>query len=126
MDPDSPISSTRWTRFTWLCAASPSIVLLLFVTMALHVRLGYGRWPQDAIDNFPALHFQIHEWMFLEAILFSVFAPMPLLGTLIWHRRLGIRLKESALRVAVYLTGCIAAFGILATVPARFVTWFLD
>lgn len=126
MDSDSPFSSTRWTRFTWLCAASPLFVLLLFVTMALHVRLGYGRWPQDAIDDFPALHFRLHEWMFLEAILFSVFAPMPLLGALIWHRRLGMRLQQFILRILVYVTGWVATFAILATVPARFVTWYLD
>lgn len=126
MNSGSPFPSSWWTRFTWLCALSPLVVLLLFSTMALHIRLGYGRWPQDAIDDFPALHFQLHEWMFLEAILFSVFAPMPLLGTLIWHRRLGMRLQQSTLLVAVCLTGWIGTFGILAIVPARFVTWFLD
>ena len=94
--------------------------------MALHIRLGYGRWPQDAIDYFPALHFQLHEWMFLEAILFSVFAPMPLLGALIWHRRLGMRLQQFTLLIFVYVTGWVATFAILATVPARFVTWFVD
>lgn len=94
--------------------------------MALHIRLGFGYWPDQAIDHYPALLFRVHVWLFVAANLFAVFAAIQLLFTLIQHRRLGVHWRQVVVQGLAYVGGWVALFVVTANVPARFVTWLLD
>jgi len=118
--------TARRVRFTWLCALSPAVLLLVSITMALHIRLGFGFWPDQSLDSFPAFDFRVHDWLFIASVLFAGFAPIHLLVTLIHYRELGFTLRQFALQALVWIVGWVVFFAVVSTVPARFVTWFTD
>jgi len=119
------IPSTR-ARFTWLCAVSPYALLFAFSTMALHVRLGFGYWPDQAVDHFPAVHFMVHECMFLAVMLFAIYAVIHLAVTFIHHRAFGVKLKVIMSQMLLSAIGWVTLFVVIENAPARFVTWFTD
>ena len=126
MNPQNTSPSAARTQFSWLCALSPTFLLLVAITMALHIRLGFGYWPEQAVSNFPALHFRVHDWLFIAAALFAVFAPIHLLVTLIHRRQLGVCARLLAILAVVYATGWVAFFVAVSSLPAKYVTWFMD
>jgi hypothetical protein len=109
-----------------MCALSPAVLLLVSITMALHIRLGFGHWPDQAVLSFPAFHFRVHDWLFIAAMLSAVFALIHLLVTLVHHRQLGVGLRQVAAQALVYVAGWVAFFVVASIIPARFVSWFLD
>ena len=64
---------------TWLCAALPLIAFLVFFSMALHVRLSMGRWPNDALEiKDMSAGLALHGFFFAVMFLFGGFAAAPL------------------------------------------------
>jgi len=122
----------RRRRFTWSCSLAPAAFLVVFITMAVHIRLGIGYWPDPSLNNqslnsFPGLLLRIHNWGFMAAILFGFFvAPIHLVVTLIHYRELGFRLRGIAAHAVAYLLSTVVFFLVIVHAPAWFVTWFTD
>jgi len=119
--------TTRQARFTWSCSRAPIGFLVVFATLAFHIRLGLGYWPDQSIKRFPDLILRVHSWVFIGTILFSFFiAPIHLVVTGIHFRQIGMRLGQLITCGFLYLGGAMAFFLVMAYSPAWFVTWFTD
>jgi len=112
---------------TWFCAALPLVALLIFVSMALHVRLSMGRWPNDALeikDMSPGL--ALHDFVFAAMLLFGGFGAVPLWLILLCFRPLRISARTHVIQAGVLLLGTLTLWGGMMSLPPECVTWFLD
>ena len=113
-------------HLTWLFAISPFVLLIAFITMALHVRLGFGHWPDQAVDDFPTAGLMAHDLGFIALMLFAILGAIHIPVTFIHHRELRVRLRVVLSQALMYALGWILLFLVTEYAPARFVTWFTD
>lgn len=112
---------------TWFCAALPIVAFLVFLSMALHVRLSMGHWPNDALetkDLSPGL--ALHELFFIVMLLFGGFAAAPLWIILLCFRPLRISAQMHIVQAGILFVGLLTLWGGMMNLPAGWVTWFLD
>ena len=112
--------------FTWTLVLSPLLLLLLFLTLAMHVRLALGHWPTPMIENFNTVAYSRHEQLFIWVALFTVYAAIPLWLVALCFRVFRISLKTHLIQAGVYALGwaLIALYGFID--PGKFTEWFLD
>lgn len=108
---------------TWTCAVMPALSFLVFLTMALCVRVHYGYWPEHAIKLFETipLCFLMPAW-FVIALLAGVAAPLWVV--LLLFPKLRLDFGTHAAQLAVYVGGWVL-YSILLMQPGL-ITWFLD
>ena len=64
---------------TWFCTALPLIAFLVFLTMAVHVRLSLGHWPTEALGSKDkSLGLAFHEFIWIVMLFAGGFAAVPL------------------------------------------------
>ena len=68
---------------TWLCVSTPYLLLLGLVTLALHVRLGLGRWPVPIFENYVTVPYLLHEHYVYTWLLLTVIGSLPAWGLLL-------------------------------------------
>ena len=68
---------------TWICVSTPYLLLLGLVTLALHVRLGLGRWPVPIFENYVTVPYLLHEHYVYTWLLLTVIGSLPAWGLLL-------------------------------------------
>jgi len=116
----------RFTALSWVCAASPFALLVAFVTLAIHIRLGLGHWPTPMSEDYHSPAFDVHAAILSFCGMFALYVagPLWLLCLLVpplrpeWPR--GV--------VFQFLTMVIGALLMLAVLkfdPTTFTAWVL-
>jgi hypothetical protein len=118
------LNSGSWP--TWLSALGPEIVMIAFASMAVHVRLELGYWPNDAIDSYPTLLLRLHHFFFSMAALYGIFVAGPLWLLLLLFRPLRLRFSVHYLQACFVAFGWFVFFFLMMNLPSKYVTWFLD
>ena len=101
-------------------------MLILFYSLALHMRLRLGSWPQSIGDyGFPASltnHGHI-AWLYCSAWVCSsvILVPIGMVACLAARR-----LRPSLRYFALYGLGWLLCVGLMALAPARFLSWWWD
>jgi hypothetical protein len=105
--------------------ALPASYVLLYFSLAGHLRLALGRWPERIGDNPASGLFHVHSdatWWLAVAIAYSVAAlPLAFVVCLLVRRWFWV-----ATYLAGYCLSVLVAFGLMYLAPRPFVTWFWD
>jgi hypothetical protein len=119
-------SPRKIPSLTWVLVASPLLLLVIFFTLAVHVRIGLGHWPTPMIENYETTAYNLHMLVFISALLFAVYVAVPLWLISLCFRVFRISLKTHLIQAGVYAVGW--ALIVLCTLvdPCKFVEWFLD
>ena len=112
---------------TWFCAALPFIAILVFLSMALHVRLSIGHWPKDALEiKDMSLSLALHDRLFAAMFFFGGFGSAPLWLILLCFRPLRISVRTHVIQAGILFLGLITLWGGMMGLPPEWVTWLLD
>jgi len=111
---------------TWLCVSTPYLLLLGLVTLALHVRLGLGRWPVPIFENYVTVPYLLHEHYVYTWLLLTVIGSLPAWGLLLSFQRGQLSLRACAKQLACYALGWGLIFLTAILDPTPFTEWFLD
>jgi hypothetical protein len=111
---------------TWLCAGSPFVLALAYVTLGVHIRLGLGHWPQPYTEEYASLAFRIHENVLALVLLFTVYAAAPLWGVFLCFRWLRLGWRTHIRQALAFVVGWIALLVAGALDPTTFTEWLLD
>lgn len=111
---------------TWALVLSPVLLLVLFLTLAVHVRLGLGHWPKPMRENYHTAAYSSHEHIFTLFALVTVYGAVPLWLLLLFFRPFRISLRTHLIQAGIYALG----WGLIAIYtawdPGQFTEWFLD
>jgi hypothetical protein len=109
----------------WLCALSSPALLLTIVTLAMHIRLGLGRWPFYGEEYHTAL-FSLH-WLILSGTtLFALFGAAPLWLLLLCFRSFRVSWRTHVSQAIAFISGWILICLGGKYDPTPFTDWFLD
>ena len=113
---------------TWALMLTPALLLLVFFTLAVHVRIGLGHWPTSMVENYHATAYVMHERAFLWIGCFTVWGAIPLWLVLVCIQRFRPlwSWKLHLVQAATYAAGWGAIAAYTAWDPCQFVAWFLD
>jgi hypothetical protein len=112
---------------TWFCTALPLITFLVFLTMAVHVRLSLGHWPTDAIETKDmSLGLAFHEFIWIVMLFLGGFAAVPLWLILLFFRPLRISFQTHVVQALILALTSFILWGGLSLLPSHWVTWFID
>jgi hypothetical protein len=111
---------------TWPLVFSPVLLLLVFIALAVHVRVGLGHWPTPMFENYHTPAYRAHEQVLTWIGCFTVYAAIPLWLLMLCFRPFRISLRTHLIQVGVYALGwgLILLYG--AIDPGRFLDWFFD
>lgn len=112
--------------WTWICSLSSFLLLLTFVSMAFHIRLGLGHWPTPMTENYHTTAFRTHEHVLIAVLLFTVYAAVPLWVVCLCFRRLRLSRRAHVMKAAVYGLGWLLILLASKYDPTTFTEWFLD
>ena len=123
----SPTSAPRLATLkgVLIATALPMSWLVLFYSLAVHLRLALGRWPKSIGDN-------PHDWLFnihYESTL--------LVGSLMWLSLIALplivivllafpRIRRYAIHVLIYAVAVGSTFLLMHLAPGSFVYWWFD
>lgn len=108
-------------------AVLPALLMLaLFYSLALHMRLSLGDWPASIGERgFPpplVTHARAATTSFAILFLASIFAwPVAFFLCLLVRRW-----RASLYYLAVYALACLGSFGAMLLAPSRFLNWWRD
>jgi hypothetical protein len=119
-------SQRKLQSLTWAVASSPRLLLLIFLTLAAHVRVGLGHWPIPILEHYQTTAYSLHARAFIWLALFVVYAAIPLWLVSLCFRVFRISLKTHPLQAGVYAVGWALIILSAYVDPCRFVEWFLD
>ena len=103
----------------------PLLVVALYFSLALHLRLALGKWPESIGIDPGTLFFHVHAWaagllfwlgfviLPVAAVLTLVFAVMP-------------RTRGWAVHLLIFIAACLMAFGMMQLAPSGFTNWWWD
>jgi magnesium-transporting ATPase (P-type) len=128
MRTDMPEHPTKKKRpfATWLVVCSPVLLLLVFIALAVHVRVGLGHWPTPMLEHYDTAAYRAHALALIWVIFFTVFAAIPLWLLMLCFRPLRISLKTHLIQAGVYVAGWVLIIMYGAVDPGRFLEWFFD
>jgi hypothetical protein len=109
-----------------MCVVTPVMLLLCILSVAIHVRIGLGRFPKPMVDKYSNAALDFHVRAVHCFGMFTMFAAIPLWLLLLCFRTHRISWEIHLLQAAIYLTGWGLVVGYLYWDPYRFVEWFLD
>ena len=116
----------RFTALSWVCAASPFALLVAFVTLAIHIRLGLGHWPTPMSEDYHSSAFDVHAAILSFCGMFALYVagPLWLLCLLIpplrpeWPR--GV-----VFQFLTMVIGALLMIAVLKFDPTTFTAWVL-
>jgi hypothetical protein len=112
--------------FTWMLAASPYLLLLIFLTLAMHVRIGLGHWPEPIFENYHTTACILHEQLVVWVGMFTMFAAAPLWLASLFFRIFRISLKIHLMQAGAYIVGWALIILYTRIDPYKFAEWFFD
>jgi membrane-bound acyltransferase YfiQ involved in biofilm formation len=117
----------RFPQVAWTCASSSSVLLIVYVTFGLHLRLGLGHWPMPMVEDYDSPIFRLHEWLLIGCLTFAylIAAPLYLLCLAIPALR-PAPLRVVLLQLAIWLLGWLLFIGLYHFDPTPFSAWFAD
>src|SRR5262245_24147682 len=111
---------------TWLCVMTPWVLIVVGLSLALHVRLGLGHWPNPVVEHYTTPAFQTHLWGFRASFVFALYSLAPVWMLLLCAQRFRVSVWFHAIQVAVYIGGWLVIFLVCWTDPWRFMSWLAD
>ena len=123
------ITKTQAKRklLTWLPVLSPTLLLLIFLTLAAHVRISLGHWPKPMWEHYWTTNYALHAYAFMGLSLFTVYAAVPLwLLLLLCFRQLRISWATHLVQAGTYALGWGLIGAYAAWDPGHFLAWWLD
>jgi hypothetical protein len=121
------LARTNGWRKALIISAMPSVgMLLLFYSLALHMRLSLGTWPtRMGEEGFSALllaHVNVTAYYFIGLIWFGIFIwPVSVLVSVLVKRW-----RRFAVYFAYYAVMCIACWVCMQLAPESFLVWWWD
>ena len=118
---------TFWRKLpTWACVLTPLLLLAAAVSLALHVRLGLGHWPEPMREVYGPPAFHIHMMILQGTAICALYSVVPMWALLLCAKPLRLSFRTHTIQLAVYAAvwGLIGLF--CALDPWRFVTWLAD
>ena len=110
---------------TWICAGSSLALLLLILSLAIHLRLGLGHWPEPIVEDYQTAAFKVHEWVLFLVAHFAGFLAIPLWPVLLIFRRFRAGIKTHLVQSAVFSVGWILILLFFKYDPTSFSQWLL-
>jgi hypothetical protein len=111
---------------TWVCVLAPVYLLVVYVAMAIHIRVGLGHWPKPMVEDYHSVLFQVHKWLLVGCIFFAVFAAIPVWVLLLCFRAFRITLRIHVAQLGIFVLGWLLIFLAAYFDPTTFTDWFLD
>jgi len=105
----------------WVGALSPAALLL-----ALHVWLALGHWPVPMRENYSTAAYRAHEFVFLGACLFAIYAAGPLWMLFVALPGRRLRWKTLVCQLAACGLGWLLIWLAVKYDPTNFAGWFAD
>lgn len=118
--------SWRWKLPTWACVLTPFLLLAVAVSLAVHVRLGLGHWPEPMREDYVAPTFQVHMYLLYGTVICALYSVVPVWMLLLCARPLRLSFWTHAMQFAVYAAGWGLIGLFCALDPWRFFTWLAD
>ena len=111
---------------TWLCTITPWLLIVVGLSLAMHVRLGLGHWPQPVVEHYATPAFQKHLWGFRVSFVFALYSLVPAWMFLLCARRFRVSVGFHAIQAAGYVGGWLFILLICSMDPWRFLAWLAD
>lgn len=116
----------RNSLLTWICAFSSLALLLTALTLAIHVRLGLGHWPEHMVEDYDTTAFEVHEWLLFCVAHFALFMAIPLWPLLLLFKRFRAGVRTHLVQSIVYTLGWLLIYLFVRFDPTSFSRWYLD
>jgi len=112
-------------QVTWIPAALWILTPVIFLGLALHVRVGLGHWPKPLIERYETSAYQSHE------LVLEVVANLAIFTGGIWLLAICFKKTRPAWRtllpqIILYLAGLGIYFLFRAINPGHFFDWYLQ
>jgi len=119
-------SKRKSRTLTWVLVSSPYLLLLIFLALAVHVRVGFGHWPTPVLENYHTMACSLHEQVVIWVAAFTIFFAIPLWLISLLFRLFRISLKTHLIQAGAYVGGWAMLILYARVDPYRFVEWFFD
>ena len=103
----------------------PVLGLLLWYSLAAHLRLGLGRWPESIGIEPGTPFFRAHAGVMRWLIIIGFFSTM-VAGVVGGVLVVIPRTRKLSVYPLAFAGGCLVAFGLMHLAPHSFINWFLD
>ena len=110
---------------TWICAFSSLVLLALILSLAVHLRLGLGHWPQSMDEDYSTAAFKVHEAVVYFVAHFAIFMAIPLWPVLLLFKRFRAGVRTHLVQSAIFSAGWILIYLFFKYDPTSFSTWLL-
>jgi hypothetical protein len=114
------------TALTWACASSPVLLLMIWIAMAIHLRLGLGHWPKPMVEDYKTFAFDVHEMILILVGYFAVFIALPLGLILVCFKRFRGPMSLHIRQAATFVVGWALIVLFARLDPTTFTDWFMD
>jgi len=111
---------------TWICALSSLALLVAILTLAVHVRLGLGHWPEPMVEDYQTAAFKIHEWVTVALAHFALFMAIPLWPLLLLFKKFRAGVRTHMVQSIIYSVGWLLIYLVIRFDPTSFSKWLLD
>ena len=102
------------------------IVLVTWVSLALHVRLALGHWPKPMYESYDSSAYIAHGWLFLGSAFFACCLAAPLWVIGLRFSRFQMPRQTQYVQVGLFLIGWLLFYLYVKIDPGAFSVWFLD
>ena len=102
------------------------LLLVIFLTLAVHVRVGLGHWPTPVLENYHTMACSLHEQAVIWVAVFTMFFAIPLWLISLLFRIFRISLKTHFIQAGAYVVGWMMLILYACIDPHRFVEWLFD
>lgn len=110
----------------WTSGLSSAVFFVLAISLAIHVRVGLGHWPEPMRESYRTSAYEFHETALVWAAMFVLYAAIPLWVLCVSIRPLRSTARVHLIQAGIYVMGWGLVVGFLALDPFGFVSWFMD
>lgn len=111
-------------RIGWILAALPMLLLGGVLSLMLHVRLGFGRFPRPMVDDYIGFGFRIHDALVACAGVAAIFVGPGI--WLVFVRPARPRTRAVLGQVVLYFFGWLLIWLLRHWDPGLFFKWYFD